>query len=623
VLEAARRELLEQAKKYAATVLATARRAKLLSRVELLERARASAIREKLKGNVFCIRDPQPRKATGIEDHLCASSPLLVAGEVERDVEAKWRLSGPQKASEDETKVKAQREKIRAKVKFGWCYGGLRAKPLRGYTRAPALSERNLSSPYYMDVPASVVWRRQIRGTTFRYNGMNWLKCAGFSYSDERWDEADPQRWKALQGPKLEAKTDFDTAAAQADRHTAKITDRVGGLLGALINMALPHFANAIDRVRDLSNLATEFYDKYLSKFVEKARAMWEDQQQRVKDAADALQEVKEKLREEEKNADQAKEQFWRAQVEAAAALGPAKEKAEEKKNERKQEWDEAKKRVKEALAAIREKEGALKAATAAAQSARAPEGTGEILNEMLEDLVQVVTERLSAVVEPHARDLVGRAFKFVRAILDPIAKAVVGSLAAIPFVGAGLAPLGQEAYSMALSALEDGAFGALRGIVERILAKLVRLVITPAFKAVQSKILELAYGVCARLFPTSCPRDGKLRFSALPPRDRWLERSLACPGPPIFDEKLYRDALAAHAQILETARQMRGEVALLSRDLADRYLGRFGYDLSSWLAAAGNPNPTVIAQATAMERKLRRMAERLRGRGKREGRQR
>jgi len=58
---------------------------------------------------------------------------------------------------------------------------------------------------------------------------------------------------------------------------------------------------------------------------------------------------------------------------------------------------------------------------------------TGDLLSPMLEDLVKMATERVTAVIDPNARSLLSQGFKFIRSFLDPIAQSVISALAGIP----------------------------------------------------------------------------------------------------------------------------------------------------------------------------------------------
>src|SRR5207248_10210438 len=108
-----------------------------------------------------------------------------------------------------------------------------------------------------------------------------------------------------------------------------------------------------------------------------------------------------------------------------------------------------------------------------------------------------------------------------------------------------------------------------------------------PCTRLCPGELLKLVSGACHNLFPDVCPKDatGALKFSALPPRDRWLERVLACRAPPGLDESIQRNAVLAQRRILRTAAEMRRDVAVSARDLADRYLARYGLDYDAWMA--------------------------------------
>ena len=241
--------------------------------------------------------------------------------------------------------------------------------------------------------------------------------------------------------------------------------------------------------------------------------------------------------------------------------------------------------------------------------------GTGELLSQLLEDLVKMASERVMAVVEPNARNLLQKGFKFVRSILDPIAKAVISALGSVPFVGGALAALGQMAFTMALDALENLGFQALRGIVERLLAKLLRGVMSPVLKLAQEKIVALAFQFCAKIAPDVCAGDTPVKFGALPPQDAWLDRALAC-SPPIMDDRIHKDAALARAEVMATAAEMRRESVALARDLADHYLARYGMTLDGWMAAVGQgATPAFATRANELVRDLNGEARVLRER--------
>jgi hypothetical protein len=71
-------------------------------------------------------------------------------------------------------------------------------------------------------------------------------------------------------------------------------------------------------------------------------------------------------------------------------------------------------------------------------------------------------------------------------------------------------------------------------------------------------------------------------------------------------NEEIEREAAVAQRHILETGARMRKRVATYARDLADRYLARFGYTYDSWIAAVGHgPTPALAARARSIERAL------------------
>jgi hypothetical protein len=708
VLEAVRKVILEHARRYADEVYSHGRKAPLLSRSELLDRANSSAVPSRFKGNVFCVEE-----VGGAGEYICSSSALLVAGRVELAVgpppkspfspSAFWgQLFGRLWQQQDA----ARRDKVRNQVKFGWCYGGEEGRRVLP-TEIPAVAEKELSSPFQIDPPASVLAPRRPRRfwLPFRFRKLfqparktqelkrpghaqagptgerassliaspglgdaikkamrtvgtavqeaarknttraqwfrnlselaqkvefklpahgaspsstiHWLKCSGFSYSDEAWGIADPKKWKELNGPPPEKQTATSAASTDGSGETAKIMSKVGGLLGDLVKLVLPKFASAIDRVKDLAHAASEFYETYVKKFVDKATVVWEKLKAGVDAARKLVEEGKEKLlADAQKAVEAAKDKLHQGELQAAAALGPAKEKALEKVADLKAKHEDAKSAVTGVLATIKDRESSLTAKLKEAWNKKDIDGSGEILSEMLEDLLNIAAQKVTAIIESNARSLMSQGFKFVRSVLDPIAKAVISTLAGIPFVGAGLAALGQVAYSLAMDALENAAFDALMGVVERILTKLLRPVITPVFKAVQGKVLQLAFAVGAAMdkFKEIVPKDGKLKFSALPPRDQWLNRALACGGREIFDDKLYRDAALAHAHILGRVKEMRQQAVALAHDLANRYLGRYGYTVESWVAAVGtHPTPATVARASEIERDLTSIATSLR----------
>jgi hypothetical protein len=65
---------------------------------------------------------------------------------------------------------------------------------------------------------------------------------------------------------------------------------------------------------------------------------------------------------------------------------------------------------------------------------------------------------------------------------------------------------------------------------------------------------------------------------------------------------------------ILRTAAKMRRNVTTYARDLADRYLARYGLSYDAWMAAVSRGAvPVNVARAGFIERDLRREAASLR----------
>jgi hypothetical protein len=246
--------------------------------------------------------------------------------------------------------------------------------------------------------------------------------------------------------------------------------------------------------------------------------------------------------------------------------------------------------------------------------------GSGDMLGGILESLNKLIMTRITQVLQPNVRHLVSFGMKFIRGLLGPIAAGVIGVLGSVPFIGGALAPIGQIVYDIALNLLEDAATNGLMGIVERLLSQLLRAAITPVFNVVKEKVLGPLLGPFVSALGSFCGNVvDKLQFSALPPKDRWIERALACPGRLPRYEWIQRDAAVARAQLLGRAKEMRTKVAAYARNLADRYLARYGLSYDSWMAAVGrDAHPVMVARATQIQRDLRKVADEMRARVRR-----
>jgi hypothetical protein len=238
----------------------------------------------------------------------------------------------------------------------------------------------------------------------------------------------------------------------------------------------------------------------------------------------------------------------------------------------------------------------------------------------MLEALSKLIMDRLMKVLDPNVRHLITFGMRFLRGLLGPIVAGVIGALASIPFVGGALAPIGEVAYDLAMNLLEDAAHRGLMGLIEKLLSQLLREVLTPVFKAVQNSVLAGALKGFSDVLGSVCGGVvAALKFSALPPRDRWLNRALACSGRHVPLDWIYRDAAVARARMLHMAKEMRTRVAAYARNLADRYLARYGLSYDSWMAAVGrDAHPVMVARATQIQRDLRKVADEMRARVRR-----
>jgi hypothetical protein len=439
----------------------------------------------------------------------------------------------------------------------------------------------------------------------------NWLKCANFVYNDERWADADPKREpprakgaKAAAGPdvsKVGAGGDVKAEdRAKAEKEGKKITEKIGGFLKLLLDFVAPGFGKVLDQIVDVVHVGAEFYEKYVAKYVEIAKAAWAQ-------AREAMAALQGKLDEARKQVKEAESKFHKTEVAAAAAQGPAKAPAEEKRLR-------AEADLKETQKALVEKEKALKEHAKKIGKQAEIAGTGGIVSELINDLANLATERVMKLVEPHARKLFTKGFSYVRKLLDIVAKAVLTAIGNIPFVGGVLAPIAQELYIFGMDKLEEAAGNGLLGIIERLIGKAVRALISPVVQLARKAILKMAMAACQALNPEVCPQGGELKFSALPAKDQWLERALACPGRPLFDQgELDRKAAIAQMQMHRMATEMRREAPLYARDIADQYLARYGYSYSSWMAAVGEePRPENESRVDAIRRGLQKLGEQM-----------
>ena len=86
--------------------------------------------------------------------------------------------------------------------------------------------------------------------------------------------------------------------------------------------------------VGDLSKIAGSFYDKWVTKFMEKARPIWEKITQGIRDAKAKVEKAQETLKDKEGD-------LVKAELAVCSASGPAKTQAERKRNEAKDQVQE------------------------------------------------------------------------------------------------------------------------------------------------------------------------------------------------------------------------------------------------------------------------------------------
>jgi hypothetical protein len=355
----------------------------------------------------------------------------------------------------------------------------------------------------------------------------------------------------------------------------------VGGVLGGLVSMAIGAFNDVESRVSDLGQASGGFLDTWVKKLKDIAEKVWKPIQQKIKDVREAV-----------KKALDEKQRAELARKDAPKESKEAQEKAE--------------KVLTDAKAALKDAEKAVDDAEKSRDAAGKIPGSSQILSEMLEALTKLVTSRVTAIIDTYARKLFNMVFKFIRKPLDILAQLVIKGVAAIPFAGAALAGAASALYEFGMSKLEDAAIGALEGVVERLLAKGIRAIVGPIFKVVMGKVLDLAYTACSQIYPDACPRGGKLQFSELAPKDQWIARVTDCPGRPVVDEYLVEQGIAARERILADIADMQKDAQVYAKDIADRFLARYGYSYDSWMAAVQRGDrPTLAIRAREIERGL------------------
>lgn len=563
ILDAARLIILDKARQYAAA--AYGKRVGPFTRLELLEHASRAGVR----GNVFCTSLPGESKSTGGQEYVCGMSPLLVAGAIENQVQQKLR------ASPAESTGKAG--KVRSHVELGWCYGGTLGSAVMSHPEAPVLADAALQSPFLMDVPKMVGVKSQKTRSTV--NSRHWLRCSGIQYADESWKEADPSL------DKQRAKEE-QAMMANHKKKTDGFVEKLLAFVGSVLKMVMGNF-KPLQSVANVLNPAMEWFDKWAQRLAEVAEEQWKKDQEGVEGALKAFEDqVAER--------DKAKDVWKDAQKELAGADKNAKDQKEKEVNDAKEKYDAEKKKADDLkLAWLQAKKNALQNTTI--------KNSGELVGEMLEDLSTIVASRVMDALEPHTRSLLNKGFRFVRKLTDIIAKTLLQLVASIPFVGGTLARLASELYSWGMDKLEDTVYDLLKGLVERLLAKLTRALISPVFKLVQGKVLTIVSALCQVKHRDSCPKE--LKFAALPPKHQWIDRALACPNQMPNFKKMEQEGAQARLDLVRRARDLERHARVHAKNLANRYFASYGMTVDQWIAAVGAQPQT---QTVAMAEKLK-----------------
>ena len=643
VLALARKAVLKTASDYAWSVLSTARRADnpWLSRLELHEAARDQPMAQELKGNVFCVPIVNDSFADGRTRYACASSPLLVAGTVELRTVGKSELS------------EADQHKRRENYQMNWCYGGTKGAPLFGYRRSATVLDpaMNIDSPYVMKVPG-----RSIDPKTHRVlskeksSSANWLKCAAFQFHDVTWQAAVPMpKGKAgapvAKGPaaapaaKTGVKTqsvddvlrnarssDPDHEVTAKDREKAQsesgdLANRAGGLLSEVLSIVAPDLKNLTNIVENAAQISTDFLERWRKRLHDKAKAGWDAGEKKltefigpsgpIEKAKAELQKSRDALlkawKDTSEAVDKAQADFRQAVKEAASERDANKKKTlEEKASEKEKAYAEAKKvatkTISEREADVAKKETvAVKTAvedlnklkTGIQNENKKMQGSGELVSGMIDELTQELTNRVHGLLGPLVGNLVARGFSYIRTILEPVLGAVIGMIGSIPFVGGALAAVAQVAFTLVMNKIEEAVTNGVTDLVAGFLTPIIRKAVGGLMQPVKTKLALMIRAECPSQV---CPPTGQLQFSALPAKDQWLERALACKVKPFIDDNMLREAGLARARLQRAGEEMRQNVAVYARTFADPALARHGYSYDSFMQAAKEPSPAFLA---------------------------
>jgi hypothetical protein len=594
-----------------------------------------------------------------------------VSGMVENMALRSWKET---KGKTAET-LASEKDKRRNLVKFEWCYGATEKRPLygNGHQNAALQDKANLSSPYEMEIPDAVRSGSQsssnwLRCSGFQFSDLNWENAVPGR------EKAAPALGKDIVAAKpveqdeslVDVPADVEAQApgvsGKAKKKAKKIFEKIKSLFKNVVAFMLPKIDAVSGLLKDIGHASTDFLDKWvgeiramvepiwegaktikadLEKMTDVLRAKYEEAKKVVLDLRAAAQKTIQDIKDEaQKKIDAAKDAFHKAEVFMQGKVGEALKKAEDDKNKMREEFDKAKKdwgqKVTDVLKALQgDDKDKMKLVDEAGKSLtkylgaelkklikekvfdyvklKVGELGSKILGKLLEELVGIISKRALGPLEPKARELLSRGFKLVREVLGPIAKAVIGALGSIPFVGGALAPIGAVLYDLAMDKLEELIFSSFMGLVERFIGKTLRPIIAALFNMVKGKLLELVNSLCAKIAPGICPKEG-LKFAALPEKDRWIERALACNRPPIIGPEEHRQSALAFQRIQSTSAEMQREVLVYTREIADEHLAKYGHTYNSWMAYAksGIPSPMLAQQAADIRRGLATAMEEL-----------
>src|SRR5262249_23475892 len=127
------------------------------------------------------------------------------------------------------------------------------------------------------------------------------------------------------------------------------VMDKVGGLIGQIVNLVLPRLGHAPEMVRNMAHGSSEFIDKWATKVQDIAKGLWNEVKKKAEDLGGAQRAVEEKVSQAQDRMEQARTKLHAAEVEAAGAIGPAKQTAAEKVEQMKSAFTQATSAVKDA----------------------------------------------------------------------------------------------------------------------------------------------------------------------------------------------------------------------------------------------------------------------------------